>query len=83
MKKDLKDWEIARIMYGKNGKHECKLVAELRKYGVITDLCEGCSIITDSRLDDDCGWLIPNECLEKQFSDLYTGKYRKNITASF
>lgn len=63
MKSELKDWEIARLMFGKNTKIECKIVANLRKYGTIESLCEDWSIITDSRLTDDCGWLIPNECL--------------------
>jgi hypothetical protein len=63
MKTELKDWQIAQMMFGKNTKKECKLVYELRKYGEIQYLCEGWSIITDKRLLDDCGWLIPNECL--------------------
>jgi hypothetical protein len=40
---------------------ECKLVADLRKYGVIEPLSDDYSIIYDKRLKDDCGWLIPNE----------------------
>ena len=64
MRKDLKDWQIAQIMWGKNTKVECKIVAYLRKYGVIEHLCEGWCIIRDSRKEDDCGWLIPIECLE-------------------
>lgn len=63
MKPDLKDWQIASIMFGKNTKHECKLVSELRKHGEVKPLCETHSLITDKRLEDDCGWLIPNECL--------------------
>lgn len=63
MKPELKDWEIAREMFGKNTKRECKIVAALRKHGVTEPLCDTWSIITDKRLADDCGWLIPNECL--------------------
>lgn len=51
-------------MWGKNTKVECKITSSLRKYGVIEPLCEGWCIITDSRKEDDCGWLIPIECLE-------------------
>lgn len=63
MKTELKDWQIAQMMFGKNTKKECKLVSELRKYGTVEPLCDGWSIIYDKRLTDDCGWLIPNECL--------------------
>lgn len=64
MREDLKDWQIAFEMFGKNTKRECKIVADLRKHGVVTErLCEVWSVITDTRLPDDCGWLIPNECL--------------------
>ena len=65
MKTELKDWQIAQMMLGKNTKKECKLVSELRKYGNIVTLCDYWSIIYDNRLNDDCGWLIPNEILNK------------------
>jgi len=65
LKKDLKDWQIAQIMWGKNTKVECKIIASLRKYGVIEPLCEGWCTIRDSRKEDDGGWLIPIECLEQ------------------
>jgi hypothetical protein len=64
IKKDLKDWQVAMIMFGKNTKKECKLVGKLRKNGIIEELCDGYSIIMDKNLKDDCGWIIPNECLE-------------------
>jgi hypothetical protein len=63
MKNELKDWQIAQIMFNKNTKKECKLVADLRKHGTIENLCDDWSIVYDKRLVDDCGWLIPNECL--------------------
>jgi hypothetical protein len=63
MKSELKDWQIAQMMFGKNTKAECKIVSDLRKHGIIEPLCDGWSVITDKRNPDDCGWLIPNECL--------------------
>lgn len=63
MKTELKDWQITQMMFGKNTKKECKLINTLRKHGIIEQLCDGWSIIYDKRLTDDCGWLIPNECL--------------------
>jgi len=65
MKTEIKDWQIAQIMFGVNTRLECKIVSQLRKNGTIVDLCDGWSIIYDNRLNDDCGWLIPNECLNK------------------
>lgn len=61
---EVKDWQVAKMMFEKNGKPECKLVKGLRKHGVVEPLCDEYSIITDSRLEDDCGWLIPNEALK-------------------
>lgn len=63
MNTEMKDWQIAFIMFGKNTKKECKIVSNLRTHGEVEPLCEGWSIIKDKRLPDDCGWLIPNECL--------------------
>ena len=45
MKSELKDWQIAQMMFGKNTKKECKLVADLRKHGVVEELCEGWSTV--------------------------------------
>lgn len=59
----MKDWQIAQLMFGKNSKKECKIVLNLRKNLIIEPLCDGWSVIYDSKLTDDCGWLIPNECL--------------------
>ena len=64
MKKELKDWQIAQIMWGRNTKVECKLVSSLRKYGVIEPHCNVLYTIRDSRKNDDCGWLIPIECID-------------------
>lgn len=63
IKTDLKDWQIAQAMFGKNGKKECNFIKNLRKHYTISPLCEDWSIIYDSNLEDDCGWLIPNELL--------------------
>lgn len=63
MTNELKDWQIAQKMFGKNTKKECKLVSELRKNGITEPLCDGWNIIYDKRNTDDCGWLIQNECL--------------------
>lgn len=63
MNKDLKDWKIAQLMFGKNTKKECKFVKNLRNHCETESLCEGWSIIYDTRLEDDCGWLIPNDAL--------------------
>jgi len=41
MKTELKDWQIAQMMFGKNTKLECKLVSELRKHGTVEHLCDG------------------------------------------
>lgn len=65
LRKDKKDWEIARDMMGKNGKEECHLVRDLRKYGYMNPHCEGWYIIYDSRREDDCGWLISAEWVEE------------------
>jgi len=59
---ELKNWQIALEMFGKNTKKECNTVKYLRKYGIIEPLCDEWSIIYDSRLEDDCGFLIPNKC---------------------
>lgn len=66
MNKELKDWQIAKEMFGLNTKAECKIVSDLRKayvHVIIIPLCEGWSNIIDKRKQDDCGYLIPNECI--------------------
>lgn len=64
MNEQLKDWQIAQLMFGKNTKKECKFISKLRKHFSIEPLCDGWSIIYDTELIDDCGWLIPNDCLK-------------------
>lgn len=60
IKADMKDWQVAQHMFGKNTSAECKIVKALRKHGSVSGLCEGWCVISHG---DDCGWLIPNECL--------------------
>jgi len=55
MNDKLKDWEIAKLMFGINKKAECKLVKDLRKHGIVNSLCEGYSIIKDGRDTNDEG----------------------------
>lgn len=63
MKTELKDWQIAQIMFGKNTKKECKFISNLRKDFTIEKLCDDWSIIYNNKIPDDCGWLILNDCL--------------------
>ncbi len=65
MDSNLKDWQIAKEMFGRNTKRECRIVNTLRNFGVITSLNDDTwSLITDSRKDDG-GWLFPNIFLNK------------------
>lgn len=64
IKADLKDYVVAREMFGGNSKEQCYIVKKLRSNGIITPLCSDWSIITDKNKPDDCGWLISNECIE-------------------
>lgn len=63
LKKELKDWQVAKEMFGKNTKLECQIVKKLREKGKISYLCDGWSIISEPDKDD-CGWLISNDLLE-------------------
>ena len=60
--RDLKDWEIARAMFGKNTKVECHLVKTLRKNYVLTPHCDGYYILTTPT--DEIGWLIEESLVE-------------------
>lgn len=64
LKNELKDYQIAREMFGANTKEQCNLVKKLRSTGIVEPICDGWSLITDKNKPDDIGWLIPNECLE-------------------
>jgi hypothetical protein len=63
LRADLKDWEIAREMFGSNAKEICKIVKKLRDKGEVVPHCEGWSLISEKGKDD-FGWLISNELLE-------------------
>lgn len=63
LRADLKDWEIAREMFGSTQKEICKLVKDLRKRGSVIFHDDEYSVISESGKDD-CGWLIPNNLLE-------------------
>lgn len=61
---DMKDWQIAQEMFGKNTQWHCKLVKGLRKHGIFEECCEGWYFVKDKRVEEDGGWLIPLICLE-------------------
>lgn len=71
--KDIKDYLLARIMFGGNTKEQCHLVKKLREKGEINPWCEDWSIISlpDGADCDEKGteyptinkWLIPNDIL--------------------
>jgi hypothetical protein len=61
--KDIKDYLIAREMFGSNTKEQCKIVKKLKeKEIIIEELCEGWSEIRLTT--EECGWVISNELLE-------------------
>ena len=60
---DLKDYELAKIIFGTNKKRECKIVQDLKKRGLFKKICDGWYVIRDSKLIDDLGWIVPSECL--------------------
>ena len=64
----LKDFEVARIMFGSNTKEQCKIVKKLRediiknKRVFIIEHCGVMSLITEENSHID--WFIPNDCVE-------------------
>ncbi len=62
-KDSLKDWEIAKEIFGKNTKDEIKLVKDFRKNGILEIIDEISSII--KLPNDDCGYVIMNNVLNK------------------
>jgi len=60
---EIKDWQIAQLMFGINTKKECNFIKKLRKNYSIETLDKDYSIIYDTTLVDDCGWVISNELL--------------------
>lgn len=61
---DLKDYLVARDMFGSNTKEQCNLVKKLRSNGVLIPHCEGWYLITDKNKPDDIGWLVSEDNLE-------------------
>ena len=57
----LKDYEIAREMFGTHTKQQCKIVKKLRGPIVVEEICEGWSAIR--LVNEECGWLISNQLL--------------------
>ncbi len=64
---NIKDWEIARDIFGKNTQKECKIIKSLRK-GIVDfeEICEGWYIVrTKQHVEkDEVGWLISANYLE-------------------
>ena len=65
LKDELKDWEIARGVFGKNTQKECKIIKELRKAVESEEICEGWyELRTKQHLEkNEIGWFIPIEYL--------------------
>lgn len=63
LKDDLKDWQIAKIMFGKNNQAECKIVKKLRKKKLT--LAEDCGdgvYVVDVE-GEEVGWIMFKEML--------------------
>ena len=60
IKKDIKDYLIAREIWGTNSKEQCQIVKKLREKGEIKELCDGWCVISLPHVDE-CGYLIPME----------------------
>lgn len=62
LKDELKDWQIARIMFGKNTQAECKIVKKLRKYELeIAEMYSGIFLVIIK--NDEIGWFITDEVI--------------------
>ncbi len=63
LREDLKGWQIARVLFGKNTQAECKIVKKLRKgkLEVIEDYGEGCYLVKEEK--DELGWIMFDEVL--------------------
>ena len=62
----IKDWEIAKGIFGKNTQKECKIVKDLRKAIFSEEICEGWwELKTQKQVDaDESGYFIPVEYLK-------------------
>lgn len=61
LKDDLKDWQLAKIMFGKNNQAECKIVKKLRKkkLTLIEDYGTGCFLVDVE--GEEIGWIMFEE----------------------
>ena len=64
LKDDLKDWQIAREIFGKNTQTECRIIKNLRKKPLIVleDYGEGCYHISHSM--EETGWIMFSDILD-------------------
>lgn len=64
LKDDLKDWQIAKIMFGKNTQAECKTVKKLRKktMKLEEDYGEGCYLVEVE--GEETGWIVFDEIID-------------------
>ena len=60
LREELKDYEIARAMFGGNTKEQCKIVKRLRKSASF-EHCEGWHLIGAN--EGEIGWLVPVDIL--------------------
>jgi hypothetical protein len=65
IKQDIKDYLVAREMYGSNTKEQCHIVKKLKEKGIVTPHCEGWSLISLPNWEYG-GYLISNELLESR-----------------
>ena len=75
IRSDMKDWQIARLMFQENSKTECDIVKSLRKHGsfeiVKYDLePQGPWCLATLKNSDCSGWLFPTYCLAGREKDL-------------
>lgn len=66
LKSNIKDWQIAYGIFGKNTQKECKIVKQLRKSIESEEVCDGWYMLrTKEHIEmDEVGWLVPIEYLE-------------------
>lgn len=63
LKPELKDWQISKLMFGRNDKKDCEIIKKMRKHYQINYHSDGWCSIWNTNIDDEVGWLIPEECL--------------------
>lgn len=64
IREDLKDWQIARSMFGKNTQAECKIVKKLRKKSIsLVEDC-GAGVFLVSVEGEESGWVMFEDFVE-------------------